>query len=70
MDSSALLKPSEIKKFKELYEKHHGIKLDSKTAFLKLCLLVRIVEITQRPITNEDLNGNGNYVRTEKSDAK
>ena len=68
MDSSALLKPSEIKKFKKLYEKHHGIKLDSKTAFLKLCLLVRIVEITQRPINN--VNEDEDNDRTEKSTTK
>ena len=69
MDSSALLKPSEIKKFKELYKKHHGVTLDSKTAFLKLCLLVRLVEITHQRPTNENGNENQN-VRPRNSHSK
>ena len=60
MDRRSLFKPREIKKFKDLYEKHYGEKLDSQRAIIKLCLLVRMVELTSRPTTNEYEYGNEN----------
>lgn len=60
MDKLAIFKPKEIKRFKDLYEKHYGIRLNTQTAIVKLCLLVRMVEITSRPLINEYENGNEN----------
>ena len=44
---------ADIKTFKQLYMKHFNIRLNDKLAKLKLAMLVRQMEITYQPITEE-----------------
>lgn len=43
----------DVKKFRELYRNRLGRTIDKKTAYRKLSLLVRQMELVYRPITKE-----------------
>lgn len=43
-----MLRQSDIKEFKKLYLEMFGIKLDNRTAHLKLSVLLRQVELTYK----------------------
>lgn len=47
---------TDIARFQELYRSKLGIELDSKTAYAKLKLLTRQVQIFYRPITKHQLD--------------
>ncbi len=49
---------ADISTFKKLYEKHFGLKIDDKTANLKLAMLVRQFEIVYRPLYKKQLDKN------------
>lgn len=63
---------ADIKKFQELYMKHHNLKLSNNLAHVKLSMLVRQMEIVYQPITDKQMNeleiingvNNGNLVST------
>lgn len=57
---------TDLRKFQGLYRKHFGMELDRDTAYRKLSLLVRQMEIAYRPITKaqvatlKDVHGDEN----------
>ncbi len=69
MDKQTLFRPKDVKEFQALFEKHTGEKLNAKTAYQKLVMLVRLVEVTSSsPLVNENRNGyEYDYARNSNS---
>ena len=59
----------EITEYQELYKTHFGKDIDHQTAYEQLQKLVSLVEITSRPITEEQLIEHARQ-REMKNDAK
>ncbi len=47
------IKPADIADMQKLYKKHFGIELDYDTAYRKLTMLVRQMELVYQPITKK-----------------
>lgn len=49
------IRKSDVAEFQALYKAHTGEELDYQSAYKKLCLLVRQMEIVYQPITKKQL---------------